>query len=107
LWREPPPPPPQDRLNRRAVRLKLKSPVGRPVVGEDELDPPHARDAPPAARPETLSFGPQTDADARCLATSASAIWTALSAAPLRSWSPHTQKLRAFSALSSSRILPT
>lgn len=36
-----------------------------------------------------------------------SAIWTALSAAPLRSWSPTTQNARPFSKPRSSRSRPT
>ena len=34
-------------------------------------------------------------------------IWTALEAAPLRIWSPQHQRVRPFSSVRSSRILPT
>ena len=51
--------------------------------------------------------GGQTAAGCRYFCARTSAICTALRAAPLRSWSPHTHRFRQFSALSSSRIRPT
>jgi len=63
--------------------------------------------APGGAASDSTAFGVYAWAGCRCFWASTSAIWIAFRAAPFRNWSPHTQKFRAFSALSSSRMRPT
>lgn len=101
----------------RLLRLDARSSPS-PAIGDDgvPISSREKREAPfaPADGPggkgalgHRVRQPGYTRAGCRYFSASTSAIWIALSAAPLRSWSPHTQKFRAFSALSSSRIRPT
>ena len=89
---------------------------GMPLrMGEDAEPSPGIETPPGAGEPSApgvaasirTASGAYAWAGCRCFWASTSAIWIAFRAAPFRSWSPHTQKFRAFSALSSSRMRPT
>ena len=84
----------QESLDRRAVGLGLPAGEVRAIVGQGE-----AKRASHAPRPGAGNGLTQR--------IRSSAIWIPLSAAPLRSWSPTTQKLRPLARDRSSRMRPT